>query len=263
MNQRTVLDRLLDEVPIDQPPIDLLLEQGRAAESRKRRTWAASSAAAAALVLAGTTWAVQGLASSQGDAMDDPAVARPATRTLPVQVTAGASGPLLTLRGQFENGAAAWDPESKTVTFVPATGFSSSCPPSASAEDAGDGAVALAIRDSSSPGPCTADSQAITVRINDLGTRPIELRVTMSEATERVPVIGGLGDEQGLVPLATDDGKQGFAYIEDMVWQAASSPAEARKLMREHVEEDGTTRVPVYKADGETLIGYFTAGQVN
>ena len=46
------------------------------------------------------------------------------------------------------------------------------------------------------------------------------------------------------------------------MWDAPKTPADAVRLMKERVNEQGEIVVPVYEADGVTVIGYFTAATV-
>ncbi|MCW2738979.1 hypothetical protein [Nocardioides sp.] len=68
------------------------------------------------------------------------------------------------------------------------------------------------------------------------------------------------GKSPDLIAVYTTDGKQGYAYVEDLDgrWPVPTSPADARA--QQEANEDRSHSVPVYESDGETTIGEYTIG---
>lgn len=78
------------------------------------------------------------------------------------------------------------------------------------------------------------------------------------------PWIGGENAFQpDLVEITTDDGKRGYARTVDMSWAPATTPEEAARITKEHVNEDGDVVIPVFAADGTTKIGVATIAHVS
>lgn len=68
------------------------------------------------------------------------------------------------------------------------------------------------------------------------------------------------GKSPDLIAVVTTDGRQGYAYAEDLDarWPVPTSPADA--LAQQQADEGQERSVPVYESDGETLIGVYTGG---
>lgn len=66
------------------------------------------------------------------------------------------------------------------------------------------------------------------------------------------------GKSPDLIAVVTTDGKQGYAYVEDLDGPMATSPADA--LAQQEANEGQSRSVLVYESNGETIIGEFTVG---
>ncbi|WP_162799169.1 hypothetical protein [Nocardioides sp. 616] len=66
------------------------------------------------------------------------------------------------------------------------------------------------------------------------------------------------GRSPDLIAVVTTDGKQGYAYVEDLEGPVPTSPADA--LAQQEANEGKKRSVPVYESDGETLIGEYVSG---
>jgi len=86
--------------------------------------------------------------------------------------------------------------------------------------------------------------------------------VEMNAAGQKIGDYRVGGEKPDLIEGQTDSGKPGYIYLKDIMWDAPKTPADAVRLMKERVNEQGEIVVPVYEADGVTVIGYFTAATV-
>lgn len=185
---RTLLDDL-DEAPVGTAPVGHLVTGGQAAKRRKQRAFVAGAAAVTALVVGGSALALQGIPGSNDDRdSNDPLIADSAAPDLAVEVEVGVAEPLAALIDGQDGRVAIWNPGPRTVAFVPAMGYSSSCPPLGTAGFTDSGVVTLTVRDDPATDLCTADAQPVTVTIGGLTTAPSEVTVTVSGETDTIPV---------------------------------------------------------------------------
>lgn len=193
---RTLLDDL-DEAPVGAAPVGHLLTGGQAAKRRKQRAFVAGAAAVTALVVGGSALALQGIPGSNDDRdSNDPLIADSAAPDLAVEVEVGVAKPLAALIDGQDGQVAIWNPGHRTLAFVPAMGYSSSCPPLGTANFTDSGAVTLTVRnDPAAPRHCTTDDQPVTVTIDGLTTAPPELTVTISGETDTIPVKSPTDDQ--------------------------------------------------------------------
>lgn len=194
MNDKTptALDRLLDQVPVGQAPVGDLLAAGHAAKRRQRRTLISGVAAATVLVIGGGTIATQALSDSNGQNNNPVADRSPGTvNDLKVRVESGVAKEVGVLTDDMSSAELAfWDTDSQSVIYVSDYAYSSSCPPTASADVAEDGAVTLNVRDYDYDGQevCTADAGRVTVFIDGLTHPPSALTVKDKAETRTLPI---------------------------------------------------------------------------
>ena len=195
MNNKTptALDHLLDQVPVGQAPISDLLTAGHAAKRRQRRTLISGVAAATVLVIGGGTIASQALSDSNGQNNNPVADRSPGTvNDLKVRVESGVAQEVGVLADDMSSAELAfWDTDSQSVIYVSDYAYSSSCPPTASADVAEDGALTLNVRDYDYDGQevCTADAGRVTVFIDGLTQAPPALSIDDSTETRTLPVV--------------------------------------------------------------------------
>jgi len=92
------------------------------------------------------------------------------------------------------------------------------------------------------------------------GTAP---SLSKNTSGQKVGVYKLDAEKPDLIPAETDDGRPGYIYLSDLMWEEASTPEEAVELTQKHVNESGDVVVDVYEFDGVTKIGTFTAAHVD
>jgi len=195
MNDKTptALDHLLDQVPVGQAPISDLLTAGHAAKRRRRRSLIGGVAAATVLVIGGGTIATQALSDSNGQNNSPVADRTPGTvRDLQVRVESRVPEITPTVAYSFDEWAL-WDATTQQVVYVSNNKYSSSCPPTASAAVAEEGALTLNVRDyDNGPGGqyrCPLDGALVTIFIDGLTQPPPALSIDDSTETRALPVV--------------------------------------------------------------------------
>lgn len=128
----------------------------------------------------------------------------PAGQIGPGHLSAVVSTPTMT--GQ-RTGSATWDTSARELVYLSPPGYSSSCPPTATARSDDDGALAIEIVDGSRTGICTADAGVVAVTVRGLDEEPVSVTVTAAGETRRAPIhpVRADGPEQGSgrLPCAT------------------------------------------------------------
>lgn len=195
------LTRLLDEMPVGQPPLADLVASGRAAKRRRRR---AQVAAVSLVVLAviGGSFAFSRVTPTGGDTL----VADRAINGSGLNATVEAGDDALTSRG-LASGEAVWDPDGGGLLYASRGGYSSSCPPNPTAIDR-DGALSLQLALTDVDAVCTADAVPVVVTVTGLASPPD--RLTVSEEgnpPEVVEVTVSTSDKP--IDLPTNDWKPG------------------------------------------------------
>lgn len=194
-HHRTLLDDL-DEAPVGAAPVGHLVSGGQAAKRRQQRAFVAGAAAVTALVIGGSVLALQGIPGGSDRDSNDPLIADSAASDLAVEVEVGVAKPLAALLDGQDGKVAIWNPVHRTLAFVPAMGYSSSCLPMGTAESTAGGVVTLTVRDDPTPqAACNLDLRAVTVTIDGLITVPSELTVIVSGETDTIPVKSPTDDQ--------------------------------------------------------------------
>lgn len=88
----------------------------------------------------------------------------------------------------INNDAAIWDAQDQTLIYVSGMGYSSSCPPTATAKSTDGNAVVLELEEYRGGGACTADAGRATVTVHGLTEAPTRLTVTALGTTSAVEV---------------------------------------------------------------------------
>ncbi|GAA1126552.1 hypothetical protein [Nocardioides aquiterrae] len=194
----SLLDRL-DRTPVPPAPLDDLLTAGRAARRRRRRAVGAGAIAAVLILTGGAAGAARLVSGS--DRAGSPADDTPGVTDLPVRVT-DVLPTFASIPGHPPWGVAvraAWDPDEHTLMYITEMGYSSSCPPTATAAMTSHGTVRMAVVGGyDGDGPCTADARRFAVVVDDVATLPAHLVVTEDGAPHEVPFMtNGVGTMHG------------------------------------------------------------------
>lgn len=99
--------------------------------------------------------------------------------------------------------------------------------------------------------------------VQDEPPAPVAASMETNEAGQKLgDYVIGADEVPDLVPVMSDEGKDGYAYRSDIDGPLVKSPVEAVEAMRDRVDEQGNIVVPVYDRDGETVIGKVTLGVI-
>lgn len=90
---------------------------------------------------------------------------------------------------ETRQGAARWEPRSRTVTYVSRLDYSGSCPPEGSVELNGGALILVLAVTVGDDQPCTADANTMLATISGLTEAPAELAVTEEGETRTIPVL--------------------------------------------------------------------------
>lgn len=195
------LTRLLDEMPVGQPPLADVLASGRAAKRRRRRVQV-GAVSLVVLVVMGGSFAFSRLGPTGGDTL----VADGATNGNGLNATVEAGDDALTSRG-LASGEAAWDPDGGGLMYASRGGYSSSCPPTPAVTDR-DGTLSLQLAHADVNAVCTADAVPVVVTVTGLASPPEHLTVSEEgNPTEVVEVV--VSTSANTVNLPTNDWKPG------------------------------------------------------
>lgn len=198
----TTLDRLLDEVPVGQPPLADLLASGRAAKRRRHRVQVCAVAVVVLAVIGGSYAFSRTLGPTGGDTL----VADRATSGSKFKATIDVGRDALTSRGLIE-GEAVWDPTEGILLYASGAGYSSSCPPDPTLTN-GDGSLSLNLERADVNAVCTADAVPVVVTVTGLASAPERFVVTVwSNPPETVEVTVSASAKS--VDLPTNDWKSG------------------------------------------------------
>jgi len=167
------LTRLLDEMPVGQPPLADVLASGRAAKRRQRRLQVGMVSLAVLVVIGGSFAFSRVLGPTDSDTL----VADGATNGNELHATVEVDPDALTSR-ELVGGEAVWDPSDGALLYASGPRYSSSCPPEPTlSNDDGSLSLALAYRAGANR-VCTSDAVPVLVTVTGLESPPERLTVS-------------------------------------------------------------------------------------
>lgn len=196
------LTRLLDEMPVGQPPLADVLASGRAAKRRRRRVQV-GAVSLGVLVVMGGSFAFSRLGTTGGDTI----VADGATNGDGLNAKVEVGDDAVTSRG-LASGEAVWDPDGEGLLYASGARYSSSCLPEPTLSN-DDGSLTLELAHRAVTNRlCTSDAVPVLVTVTGLESPPERLTVS-EEGTPTEVVKVTVAPSAKAVDLPTNDWKSG------------------------------------------------------